>query len=90
MKTNWKVQVNDGNVQDFETETSLYGLAALAALAQLKYDKSTLLLNDKSVDIVKIWSETLISDYGPYEYGFDGQTLYNVVKRGDDWTFISH
>lgn len=89
MKTQWKVQINDGLVQDFETKTGLYGMASIAALAQLDYEEGTMINNNKVVNFVKIWAEDLLPDYGPYTYAFDGNTLYQAIKKGEDWLLIS-
>ena len=87
-KEKWKVQINDGDIQDFETVTTQYHLAAVSALAQLEYPESNLVVNNKVMNIVKIWVERLLPDYGPYFYAFDGDVVYSAHKKGDDWTFI--
>ena len=68
MGTTWKVQINGGDVQDLETKTTQYGLAAFAALALLDYEQHP------EYDVVKIWVPHLLPDYGPYFYAFDGHT----------------
>ena len=47
MSGKWKVQINDGDIQDLETKTTLYGLAAVAALAQLEYPESKVIIENK-------------------------------------------
>lgn len=65
----WKVQINGEQVQEFTTRTSLYKVAAMAALAQLEYTPQD------DYDVVKIWVESLLPDYGPYFYAFDGYQI---------------
>ena len=84
MSQKWKVQINAGEIQDFETKTGLYGLAAVSALAQLEYEESNLIVENKVMNIVKIW----VPEYGPYFYAFDGTILYYAYQNGDDWKFI--
>lgn len=74
----WKVQINDGDVQDFETKTGQYGLACVAALAHLDYKESDLIIDGKNMNIIKIWCEKLLPDYDPYYYAFDGSILYSA------------
>ena len=71
MSQKWKVQINAGEIQDFETKTGLYGLAAVSALAQLEYEESNLIVENKVMNIVKIWAPEFIPEYGPYFYAFD-------------------
>ena len=89
MTQKWKVQINDGAIQDFETETGQYGLASIAALAQLEYEQSSMIVENKVMNIVKIWAPELVPEYGPYFYAFDGTILYSAYhKGGDNWNFI--
>jgi hypothetical protein len=68
-KTVFKIEINGGKTQQIETETSQYGLAAIASLALCEYEH-----NDE-FDVVKIWCENLLPEYGPYFYAFDGTSL---------------
>lgn len=56
------VEINRGQTQVLEAKTSLYDLAAAAALAMLDYEPT----ND--IEVVKIWVPHLLPDYGPYFY----------------------
>ncbi len=87
-KTNWKIQINDGEIHDFETKTGIYKLAAVAALSFFEYPETKIEVENRKIDIVKIWVEELIPEYGPYFYGFDGSILYQAIYRNNDWTFI--
>ena len=39
------------------------------------------------MNIIKIWCEKLLPDYGPYYYAFDGSILYSAFKKDDGWHF---
>lgn len=65
----FKVQINGGPVQEITTKTGIYVLAAMAALAMLDYDEN------EDYDVVKIWVEHLLPDYGPYFYAYDGHQI---------------
>lgn len=66
----WKVQINGGPVQDLETRSGLYILAASSALAMLEYVD-----NGEDDDIVKVWVPDLVPEYGPYYYRWDGRQM---------------
>jgi hypothetical protein len=71
----WHVQINGGPEQVFQTRTSQYGLAALAALAMLEYE------DNADYNAVKIWVPNLLPHYGPYFYAFDGYSTGRVEKH---------
>lgn len=77
---NWKIQINNGPIQDFQTKTTQYRLAVAAALAQLEFEES-----DDGEEIVKIWCERLTPGYGPYFYAHDGHSIYSVPKEFVNW-----
>ena len=63
-------KINGGKEQVIETKTSLYHLAAVAALAMLDYEPKS------DYNTVKIWVPDLVPEYGrPYFYAFDGYNL---------------
>jgi hypothetical protein len=74
-KTTFHVQINGGKEQTIETRTSLYELAALAALAMCEYE------HNSEYDVVKIWIPKLLPEYGPYFYAYDG---HNVGMPDED------
>lgn len=71
----WKVQINGGPVQDLETKTTQYGIAAFAALALLDYE------DHPDYNVIKIWVQDLLPQYGPYFYAFDGHMTGRVEKH---------
>ena len=42
----------------------------MASLALLEYEEE-----DEDYDVVKIWCENLLPDYGPYFYSFSGYQI---------------
>jgi hypothetical protein len=68
------VRINEGAEQQVSVKTGNYYLAAAAALALLGYS------DDDGETVVKIWVPSLLPDYGPYYYKYDGHTLYNVQR----------
>lgn len=72
------VQINKGPTQTIETRTGQYGLASLAALANLEYEHSN------ECDFVKIWVPELLPDYGPYFYAFDG-FRFGIADQSQEW-----
>lgn len=88
-KTVFHVEINRGPEQTIKCRTGVYQLAAMAALAQLKYKR------DEKCDIVKIWLPDLIArvpdpdmhvqSYGPYFYGYDGHNVGYISDRKYKW-----
>jgi len=78
----WAVEINKGPTQKFETRTSLYVLAAGAALAMLEYPEP---LDTDGADIVKIWCPELIKHVDEYQqfkpmfYAFHEGRIFHLV-----------
>ena len=68
------VKINGGPVQTINTKTGIYQLAAATALAMLDYTHS----KDR-LDIVEIWVDELLPEYGPYKYAYDGWHVFNYI-----------
>lgn len=73
--TKFHVKINGGPEQVIETKSGLYNLAVSAALAQLDYES----LPDEP-DIVEIWVPSLLPEYGPYFYMFNGHSVTPCSK----------
>ena len=61
-RTDFKIRVDDGEVQDYASAHSQYALAAMEAFGVLGLSFPC---------VVEIWSEALIPEYGPYLYAID-------------------
>lgn len=65
----FKVEINNGPTQEISVRTGIYKLAAMASLAMLEYD------DERDFDVVKIWCDDLVPEYGPYFYAWDGHQI---------------
>ena len=75
----FQVEINGGPTQVIEVKTGIYELAAMTALATLDYAKRD--DPDDDSDVVKIWVEKLLPDYGPsfFSYSAGGRGIAHMI-----------
>ncbi len=74
-KSTFHVKINGGPEQVIKTRTGIYQLAAAAALAMLDYEES------EEDDEIEIWAPSVMPEYGPYFYIWNGHQMLTAFKR---------